>query len=912
MLALLYLLAAVWIGDVVARRFFAFGSVLHRLAAAFIVGLLLSTWVTYLGVSLYPGSPVPLLGGNLLFAALVLAAFRYVRRAPATWLPRPAGRWIWDVAMLVLWAAFTTWLMYTSLDWRDGVLLMGGAQWSDFGATTAIIQSFVQGRNFPPEYPHFPGLPLSYHYLFHFQAANLTWLGWRMHTSFNLLAILSILSMLVCIATLGERLFRSRAAGRYGAMLFFFHSMLGYAPFLSRSASLGEAWTAIVEKRGFLESIYPFRGEMWGIWTLNIIANQRHLPSAIAAFLLVLILLVEAYAWRLRWPRRKPRAAGDPTPDTLLAEAPREPAPVPGGTPLRLFASCAFVGGALVLVALFVLLPLRQYALALLSTAAIVGVPQLLLWRAGGGSAGAATYPHYQFGYVVSDPTLTNVFKYLSFTFGFKWLLLLAAFFVLGRLGRSFLAACLALPAVGLLVRFSIEDAANHKFFFVWIAIANVAVAYVLYRIARRGIFGLAGAALLTVSITLGGFIDIFHFLHDDTIQVPMEGHNLYEWVRENTDPHDIFLTEPVVTSQILLAGRKVFYGYDYYAWSAGYPTAERVTLFRELYSEADPERLVRRLNEHHIDYVAFDNPFSQGEVGQNEYVFRAYFAKVFEGATGYDGFRLYEVPTVEQWVARGGTPLEPLILPTPRPLLPAPPPDRFQRALDGDVRPSGDLVVVDTAAAAIHRVSAAGHFAGGLGAVQYKEPQGVAVAPDDTVYVADTWNQRVVRLGSDGTPIGELPPPAEGFYAPRDVAVAPDGAVYVVNTGRSQVVRYERLRLVRAWGTLGSEPGQFREPVALAASSRHVWVADYMNARIQVFTHTGRFVREWPVAEWKDGPQWHRPGIALSGGRVYVSSPGSHAVLVFSEAGARLAQIAGEGLVEPEGLTALADGGSS
>src|SRR5262245_33330686 len=119
MLALLYLAAAVWIGDVFSRRFFSFGSLLHRLASAFIVGLLVSTWVNFLGVSLYPRSPVPLLGGNLLFIAFVYAVWRFVPRTPATWLPRPPGRAVWDVFFVLLWGGFAAWLAYTSLDWRD-------------------------------------------------------------------------------------------------------------------------------------------------------------------------------------------------------------------------------------------------------------------------------------------------------------------------------------------------------------------------------------------------------------------------------------------------------------------------------------------------------------------------------------------------------------------------------------------------------------------------------------------------------------------------------------------------------------------------------------------------------------------------------------------------------------------------
>ena len=48
MLALIYLALGIALGDLVCRRFYRFVSVPHRWAAAVLVGMLLSTWVTYL------------------------------------------------------------------------------------------------------------------------------------------------------------------------------------------------------------------------------------------------------------------------------------------------------------------------------------------------------------------------------------------------------------------------------------------------------------------------------------------------------------------------------------------------------------------------------------------------------------------------------------------------------------------------------------------------------------------------------------------------------------------------------------------------------------------------------------------------------------------------------------------------
>ena len=44
----------------------------------------------------------------------------------------------------------------------------------------------------------------------------------------------------------------------------------------------------------------------------------------------------------------------------------------------------------------------------------------------------------------------------------------------------------------------------------------------------------------------------------------------------KETNPRDIFLTDRFVTHPILMAGRRVFYGWPYYSWGAGYDSTKR------------------------------------------------------------------------------------------------------------------------------------------------------------------------------------------------------------------------------------------------------------------------------------------------------------------------------------------------
>src|ERR1700747_1017328 len=111
MLALIYFALAACVGDFLGRRFYQFESVAHRCAAAILVGLMVSSWFTYLlGLAFFWASQ-PLLWGNLLFSAAAIAVLswpkwkgRILKSTPREayqkrsnlYLPRPGGSGIAD------------------------------------------------------------------------------------------------------------------------------------------------------------------------------------------------------------------------------------------------------------------------------------------------------------------------------------------------------------------------------------------------------------------------------------------------------------------------------------------------------------------------------------------------------------------------------------------------------------------------------------------------------------------------------------------------------------------------------------------------------------------------------------------------------------------------------------------------
>ena len=160
-------------------------------------------------------------------------------------------------------------------------------------------------------------------------------------------------------------------------------------------------------------------------------------------------------------------------------------------------------------------------------------------------------------------------------------------------------------------------------------------------------IAGVILALLLMFPLTATGISEWITYinLNKNSIDVATDS-PLTTWVIANTDPSDVFFTPMWHINRFTLAGRPMYYGWPYYAWSAGHDTDTRDTIYCWLLTgcNGNKDEFVRYCQERSIRYIVEDpeflyNTYTNGIVYnadffRNNFTQAAYFAE--EGTTIY------------------------------------------------------------------------------------------------------------------------------------------------------------------------------------------------------------------------------------------------------------------------------------
>jgi DNA-binding beta-propeller fold protein YncE len=153
-----------------------------------------------------------------------------------------------------------------------------------------------------------------------------------------------------------------------------------------------------------------------------------------------------------------------------------------------------------------------------------------------------------------------------------------------------------------------------------------------------------------------------------------------------------------------------------------------------------------------------------------------------------------------------------------------------------------------------------------GVGANELSWPNGVAISKDGlTVFVADSLNDRIsvwTRSSAasadwtDQTTFGSIGEGASDFYSPESVAISSDGlTAFIVDMGNARISVWTRSSAhstdwanQTTFGSFGSRASEFNLPFDCAVSSddKTVFVADYNNNRISIWTRSSSSSTDW------------------------------------------------------------------
>ena len=281
--------------------------------------------------------------------------------------------------------------------------------------------------------------------------------------------------------------------------------------------------------------------------------------------------------------------------------------------------------------------------------------------------------------------------------------------------------------------------------------------------------------------------------------------------------------------------------------------------------------------------------------------------------------------------------------LPTPSPALPATTvtaaPSRStpgavsgSKHFDGPqgvaVDDQGNIYVADTSNNRIQKLGSDGRVLAewggrGTGPGQFIRPTGVAVDRQRNIYVADTSNHRIQKLGPDGLLLAQWGSNGSGpgqFLYPSGVAVDTKGVIYVADRNNHSIQKLSpQGEPLARWGTMGSGPGQFSYPWGVAVDGQgNVYVADKDNDRVQKLSSDGELLATWGTEGHAPGQFALPAGVAVDwAGNIYVTDaskagggPSNHRIQKLSPEGEPIAQWGTSGLFkDPMGVAVDAAG---
>jgi len=676
MIGILYILLCIACGGVLCNILFknlkqtaaetGIPAFMTELPAWYLTGTLFVTWMVYLFAYLFQNKEEPLLFGNvfaLFFAVTLIAVYYFFGKGKEKL--RGVGNKIRQfflcgetevqaygpVLYTLLAVVFIKSLMYLTFKVVDNSIYVGYSVFSDFAPHLGMIRSFSVSNNFPTQYSHFAGEDVRYHFMFQFMVGNLEYLGLRLDHAFNLPSILGMTALYMLLFVLVVRITKSRLCGYITALLFTFRSSFTLFRYMAEQweGNVKEALKANREFLGYTQN------ENWGLWNLNVYCNQRHLAFAMALLVLALLLFlpyVERMGENLKMVKQKEDTGLEfrikQIKTLFFTKSAFGVYDIKFAFGMGLFlGALAFWNGS-VLVAtlsmLFFMAAVSEHRLDYLITAVVTLI--LYFCQSALFVEGSVVSPAYFFGFLADNKTFWGVLVYIVELTGIVLFVAVAGASMVSGVKRYLFFVSLVPFVLAFTLALTVDITVNHKWIMMSLMLVSMFAAILLSDFLKSGDwFKRSIAVILLIALTATGVYDY------KTIKKRNENYLIFSyddpvtnWVMENATCDDMFLTPWYSLNNIVMGGAMLYYGWPYYAWSAGYDTYSREYKVREMYEASSVEELDALIEENNIRYIVVDYECrTSAEYMVREDVIETAYETVFEHDTGEWMVRIFD-----------------------------------------------------------------------------------------------------------------------------------------------------------------------------------------------------------------------------------------------------------------------------
>lgn len=636
---------------------------LVQLPAWYLTGTLSLTWLVYLAAYVFQNQKKPLFFGNLIACGAVLVFlgiytvyFKGFQKHPVKLKPfflgenekqKASGPLLYTLLAVL----FTAFLMFLTFKVVDGNVYVGYSVFSDFAPHLGMIRSFSVSNNFPTQYAHFAGEDIRYHFMFQFMVGNLEYLGLRLDFAFNLPSMFGMISVYMLLFVLAVYLTKSRLCGYLTAFLFTFRSSFTVFRYMAEQTK-GNVLEALLTNTEFLGYT---QNENWGLWNLNVYCNQRHLAFALAFLLLALILFfpyVEHMGQSLLKTKETQKQGGSVLTaqfkTLFFTKTAFGVLDVKQAVGMGLFlGGLAFWNGSVLvatLAMLFFMAAASEYRLDYLITALLALV--LYFCQSALFVDGSVVSPAYYFGFLAENKTAWGVLLFIVELTGIVlFVAVIGAAMVKGT--RRYMLLVFFVPFIlAFTLALTGDITVNHKWIMMSLMLLSVFAAIVLEKLLlEKDWLKRTIAVLLLFVLTATGMYDLTIVVkRNENYLIFSQDDPVTNWIAEHATCEDIFLTPYYSLNNVVMGGAMLYYGWPYYAWSAGYDTYSRDVQVKLMYESSSVEELKYRIEENNIRYIIVDHDCrTSSEYEVREDIIEAAYETVFEYDSGEWMVRIFD-----------------------------------------------------------------------------------------------------------------------------------------------------------------------------------------------------------------------------------------------------------------------------